>query len=188
MPETPNTSEQELGYLLPRLARWAVRDYLLGVTPTKEGAPEGYLSEARGVFVTIRTRDGRLRGCRGTIEPQHPNLVEETRSVAVSSAFRDTRFDPIQPEEMPHLHFEVSVLHPPEPVASQQELDPVRYGVIVEAPDGRRGVMLPEVEGLDTAAQQVEATLRKAGIQVGEPFNLSRFKVDQFIEPGTAAG
>jgi len=170
------------GDWLPRLARCAVAERLLGTCPEATPAPEGYLARKAGIFVTIRTRDGRLRGCRGSLEASGGNLIEETRQVALTSAIQDGRFEPVTAEELEDLVFEVSVLHPPEPVPSLGDLDPARYGVIVLAEDGRRGVMLPGVEGLDTAEQQVEATRRKACIFPGEKAQLLRFQVDKFLE------
>lgn len=171
-----------VGGLLPAIAREAVERQLRNGGAHRAVPPDKYFDQRAGVFVTIRTREGRLRGCRGTISPQQPDLVEETRAVAVSSAFQDGRFEPVTEDELDQLTYEVSVLHPPEPVASTAELDPHRYGVIVSTPDGRRGLMLPGVEGLDTVAQQIEATCRKAHIDPREPLTLERFTTEQFTE------
>lgn len=170
------------GTLLPAIAREAVERHLCNGRPHRAIPRDAFFDQRAGVFVTIRTRDGRLRGCRGTIFPQQPDLVEETRAVALSSAFQDGRFEPVTEDELGQLTYEVSVLHPPEPVASAAELDPHRYGVIVSTPDGRRGLMLPEVEGLDTVAQQIEATCRKAQIDPREPLTLERFTTEKFTE------
>jgi MEMO1 family protein len=171
-----------VGGLLPAIAREAVEWHLHNGRPHRALPPDEFFDQRAGVFVTIRTREGRLRGCRGTIFPQRPNLIEETRAVAVSSAFQDGRFEPVTEDELDQLTYEVSVLHPPEPVASAAELDPHRYGVIVSTPDGRRGLMLPGVEGLDTVAEQIDATCRKAQIDPREPLMLERFTTEQFTE------
>lgn len=171
-----------MGMELIAAARQAVQDYLEGVMADAGFVTDELLQQKRGVFVTIRDRKGRLRGCRGTIQPQHQNLLDEVRAVALSSAFKDSRFDSLRTDELADLAFEVSVLYPPEDVSSTIELNPFVYGVIVRTEDGRRGVMLPNVEGLDTVEKQLEATLRKAFIHPGEPVILQRFRVDKFKE------
>lgn len=169
------------GDLLPAFAREAVEHRLRnGGRTTVPNAP--FLQSPAGVFVTIRRRNGQLRGCRGTILPQHRNVVEETRAVALASAFQDARFDPVRADELDDLRFEVSVMNPPEPVRSRAELDPHRFGVILTTLDGRRGLMLPEVEGLDTVAEQIAATCRKAHIDPAEPITLERFTTQKFAE------
>ncbi len=170
------------GGLLPAIAREAVERHLRNGQPHRAVPRDAFFAQRAGVFVTIRARDGRLRGCRGTIFPQQPDLVEETRVMAVASAFQDGRFEPVTEDELDQLTYEVSLLHPPEPVASTTELDPHRYGVIVSTPDGRRGLMLPRVAGLDTVAQQIDATCRKAQIDPREPLTLERFITEKFTE------
>ncbi len=170
------------GTCLPEIAREAVEHQLGRGHPAKSWPLNKFLKGAAGVFVTIRGSQGELRGCRGTIEPRHNNLVEETRAVALSSAFEDSRFEPVNADELDGLHYEVSVLHPAEPVKGMSDLDPHTYGVIVRTPDGRRGLMLPEVEGLDSVEKQIMATCRKAYIDPREPMSFERFKVDKFKE------
>lgn len=168
--------------LLPKIARAAVEGHFRNDAVPVDVPESEFLQRSAGVFVTLRTRDGRLRGCRGTITPRRPNVIEETREVARSSAFQDQRFEPVTETELADLTYEVSVLNPPEPVASVADLDPHRYGVIVSTADGRRGLMLPEVEGLDTVEQQIDATCRKAQIDSREPLTLERFTTDKFTE------
>lgn len=170
------------GELLPAVAREAVEQRLRNGGKAPIETDEPFLNRPAGVFVTIRSRDGRLRGCRGTILPQRRNVVEETRSVALSSAFQDGRFDPVTRDELDNLRYEVSVMNPAEPVTTTAELDPHKYGVIITTTDGRRGLMLPEVEGLDTVEEQIEATCRKAGIDPGERLTLERFTTQKFAE------
>ena len=170
------------GEWLPHLARRAVTDHFRGACPEGTPVTEGYLAGQAGVFVTIRSRDGQLRGCRGTMEAQHGDLMEETRAVALTSALQDDRFNPVTAEELDQIVFEVSVLHSMESIPSPAMLDPAIHGVVVQTVDGRRAVMLPGVEGLDTPEQQVEATRRKACIFPGEPVILKRFQVDTFKE------
>ncbi|MBX3729778.1 MAG: AmmeMemoRadiSam system protein A [Candidatus Sumerlaeia bacterium] len=167
---------------LARLARRAVEDRLHGRKPAPPNPlPTAWQSPA-AVFVTIRTRDGELRGCIGTLAPEFATLAEETLDRAAAAAFNDPRFNPVEANELPHLVFEVSVLHPTEPVESQDELDPARYGVVVSDDRGRRAVMLPGIETLDTVEKQLDATRRKAGIPAGAPVHIERFEVVKHTE------
>lgn len=135
-----------------------------------------------GAFVTIR-RSGRLRGCIGTLEPVCENLADEVIRNAISSATRDPRFPPVRPDELAGLEIKVDVLSTPEPVESQEELDPSVYGLIVQSVSGpqRRGVLLPDLDGINTVEQQVYWTrVHKAGItDPDEPVKMFRFTVER---------
>jgi AmmeMemoRadiSam system protein A len=135
------------------------------------------MKERAGVFVSIK-KDGQLRGCIGTFEPSRPNIAEEIIGNAISAATRDPRFLPIAPDELEHLSFSVDVLTPPEP-AEFGDLDPKKYGVIAEC-GWKRGLLLPDLEGVDTAKDQVSICCQKAGISPGEPVKLSRFQVKRY--------
>ena len=103
-------------------------------------------------------------------------------SNAIGAATRDPRFPPVEPSELEELHYSVDVLSRPEP-ARVEDLDPKLYGVIVEDEGGlRRGLLLPDIEGVDTIAQQVEIAANKAGIPHGHPLRFFRFRVDRFRE------
>ena len=127
------------------------------------------------IFCTVRI-DGALRGCIGSLVPKSDDLTTETASRAVSAAFGDSRFPPHTIEELPRMTVEISVLADPEPVDDPGELDPIRFGVIVVAGDGRRGVLLPSVEGVDTVEEQLSIARRKAGIGPREPVRIQRFE------------
>jgi len=144
--------------------------------PPAELAPE--MRPRAGVFVSIH-KLGELRGCIGTFEPQEDTVAEETITNAVNSASRDPRFPPIVPGELKELDYSIDVLTEPEPVESKDELDPKRYGVIVEA-GWRRGLLLPDLEGVDTADYQIDICRQKAGIAPGEPVKLYRFEVKRY--------
>ncbi|HEY0320649.1 MAG TPA: AmmeMemoRadiSam system protein A [Pyrinomonadaceae bacterium] len=145
-------------------------------------APAGLLPERAACFVSIKTDEGNLRGCIGTIEPVQESLAEEIIANAISAATRDPRFPPVTPAELSYLRYSVDVLYEPEP-ATFDALDPKIYGVIVEDTSGtRRGLLLPDIEGVETASQQVEIAARKAGIPPGAPLKLSRFRVERFSE------
>ena len=128
-----------------------------------------------GAFVSLH-KDGRLRGCIGTILPTASCLGEEIVRNAVSAALDDPRFDPVAPSELPRLIYSVDVLSAPEPIAGPDELDPARYGVIVSC-GNRRGLLLPDLDGVDTVDQQIDIARRKGGIGAGEPYRLERFTV-----------
>lgn len=128
-----------------------------------------------GVFVSIH-KDGELRGCIGTISPTEKSIAKEIARNAVSAGCNDPRFEPVREEELPLLTYHVDVLGQPESIRTESDLDPKKYGVIVQN-GSRRGLLLPDLEGVDTAAEQVAIARRKAGIQAKEPVQLYRFEV-----------
>ena len=163
---------------LVRLAKKTVETY---VKERKVFQPEKLtlrMKEKAGVFVSIH-KLGELRGCIGTIEPQRSNVAEEIIATAISSATRDPRFFPITPDELEDLDYSVDVLTTPEPVKSQDQLDPKRYGIIVEA-GWRRGLLLPDLEGVDTVDEQINICRQKGGISPNEPVKLYRFEVKRY--------
>lgn len=133
--------------------------------------------ERAGAFVSLH-RDGQLRGCIGTIAPTRKSLGEEIMANALEACARDPRFAPVRQSELSDLDVKVDILHPFEPIESTEDLDPVKYGVIVES-RGRRGLLLPNLEGVDTVAEQVSIAKRKAGIGEGEDVKLFRFMVER---------
>jgi AmmeMemoRadiSam system protein A len=160
-----------------RLARRNVESYVRTgkPTPLPADADPALLSRRAGVFVSIK-KDGNLRGCIGTILPTERNIAAEILANSVSAAARDPRFDPIAPEELDALTYSVDVLSPPEPVQSKEELDVLRYGVIVTC-GRRRGLLLPNLDGVDTVDMQVSIALQKGGIREDEAYSLERFEV-----------
>ena len=167
---------------LPNVARLSVA-VALGLC--EAGCPEpdaGISSQPAPVFVTIRSADGQLRGCVGTLQPQRASVIEEIWFNARAAAFHDTRFHPVCADELDRLVFEVSLLHSFEEVRDVVEIDPQTQGVIVATADGRRGLLLPAIEGVDTAAQQVAIACRKGGIGLHEEVRLQRFAADKFQE------
>lgn len=145
-------------------------------SPPKNLTPE--MKSKAGVFVSIH-KLGDLRGCIGTFEPQQKNVAEEIIVNAISSATRDPRFSPVTPEELKDLDYSVDVLTTPEPVADESQLDPRKYGVIVEA-GWRRGLLLPDLEGVDTVDYQIDICRQKGGISPEEPVQLYRFEVKRY--------
>lgn len=138
--------------------------------------PEEMYRRKAGVFVSLK-EEGKLRGCIGTISPVRECIGEEILENAVSAATRDPRFPPVQPEELERLVYSVDVLSEAEEISSEQELDVKRYGVIVSR-GYKRGLLLPNLEGVDTVRQQIDIAKRKAGIpEEAEDIRLERFEV-----------
>lgn len=167
-----------------RLARGSVEAYVKGHThiAVPSGLPGEMTAKAAGAFVSIHEHD-RLRGCIGTIEAVRSNIAEEIIENAVSAASRDPRFPPIEKEELPDLEITVDILGKAEPLGDEDsvdigsELDPKRYGVIVEK-GSRQGLLLPNLDGVDTADEQIAIAKQKAGIGKEESgVMLSRFEV-----------
>ncbi len=133
-----------------------------------------------GTFVCLK-KGGVLRGCIGTIEPVCRSLAEEIMENAVSAGLRDPRFPPVRAEELSLLSYTVDVLEPPEPVGSLEELDPWQYGVVVRS-GSRKGLLLPDLDGVDTVEEQLEIALGKAGIPRGVQYEIERFRVVRYGE------
>jgi AmmeMemoRadiSam system protein A/AmmeMemoRadiSam system protein B len=182
---TNKTCAAEAVVELPQLARRAVETFTR--TGKQISVPEDALdlkSTRAACFVSIKTIAGDLRGCVGTIDPVGANLGEELIANAISAATRDPRFRPIEASELDNLRYSVDVISPPEP-AKFEDLDPKVYGVIVEDEAGsRRGLLLPDISGVETARQQVDIAAQKAGISPSAKLKLSRFRVDRFREKG----
>ncbi|MBR0266538.1 MAG: AmmeMemoRadiSam system protein A [Clostridia bacterium] len=160
-----------------RLARETVESY---VTERKlpnvpDWATAEMKQERAGVFVSIH-KEGKLRGCIGTFLPTKGNIALEIISNAVSASTRDPRFDPVRPEELKWLEINVDVLSAPEQISGRDELDVRKYGVIVSC-GSRRGLLLPDLDGVDTVDEQVEIAMKKGGIRENEPYTLERFEV-----------
>jgi len=171
------------GAELPALARQTIEAFVREkkVISAPEKLSE-LLNQRAACFVSIKTLDGDLRGCIGTIEPEKNTLAEELIANAISAATRDPRFPPVRAVELPSLKYSVDVLSQPE-LVRLEDLDPNVYGVIVEDQDGvRRGLLLPNLEGIDTAAKQVEIASRKAGIPPGTEVKLWRFRSERYRE------
>lgn len=175
-------SVKQTGERLPGIARQSVTDALIGVQSEPPPPQNDFEKAANGVFVTLRTKAGRLRGCIGTLQPREKNTVAEVWRNARAAAFSDRRFEPLAKHELGDLEFEVSVLHGMESVASKADLDAKRYGVVVSTEDGRRGVLLPDLEGVESVEQQVMIASQKGMIVEEEPVTFQRFQVSKFLE------
>lgn len=160
-----------------RLARQAVEYYVIQRKrlPLPDDLPEEMLNRKAGAFVSIH-KLGRLRGCIGTIMATRENVAEEIISNAISASTRDPRFDPIRPDELKDLEINVDVLGEIEDIDSPEQLDVKRYGVIVSC-GSRRGLLLPDLEGVDTIEEQIDIAREKGGIGRNENYTLQRFEV-----------
>jgi AmmeMemoRadiSam system protein A len=169
---------------LPELARRTIETFVREgrVVEVPNVAKDSLLGQRAACFVSIKTDVGDLRGCIGTVEPTQDTLAAELIHNAISAATRDPRFLPVSASELPHLRYSVDVLSPPEPTRFE-ELNPKTYGLIIEDGRGRRGLLLPDLEGVETAEQQLQITARKAGISSGAgEVNLYRFQVRRYGE------
>lgn len=161
-----------------RLARLALETYVRTGSPLSappDGLPDALTSQAAGAFVSLHVH-GELRGCIGTTAPTTGSAAREIMQNAVSAGTRDPRFPPVQEKELDSLEYSVDVLKAPEPIDSPDQLDVKRYGVIVSC-GGRRGLLLPDLDGVDTVEQQIAIACQKGGIGPDEPYRLERFEV-----------
>lgn len=169
---------------LPELARLAVERFILsGERIEPPSGAQGALAERAGVFVTLRTPNGELRGCIGTIEPAWATVAEEIVQNAISAATRDPRFPPVAKRELAGIAYGVDIVARPERVRGPEDLNPAHYGVIIETFDGsRRGLLLPCIRGIETVEDQWRAVHLKAGITPGTAIRVERFTVIRFGE------
>ncbi len=164
---------------LVQLAKDAIRLFVNERKIMEEPLVPGEEMRGRaGVFVSLK-KHGELRGCIGTFEPTQSNIAMEVIHNAISAATRDPRFPPVEPDELTELSYSVDVLSNPEAVGSSESLDPKRYGVIVES-GLRRGLLLPDLEGVDTVEYQLSIARQKAGIGKEEPVKIYRFEVKRY--------
>lgn len=162
------------------LARRALETYVKtgDVIEPDCNLPREMIDRQAGVFVTIKAH-GQLRGCIGTIGPTEENIAKEIIQNAISAGTKDPRFYPVGEDELSHLKYSVDILDEPEPIESIDSLDTREYGVIVKK-GTRRGLLLPNLEGVDTPEKQVAIALDKAGIGPDERYKMERFRVTRY--------
>ncbi|MGX8680013.1 MAG: AmmeMemoRadiSam system protein A [bacterium] len=158
------------------LARQTIERYIGEglMTSVPDDLPDDMRRPA-GVFVSLKIA-GKLRGCIGTFKPTTDSIAQEIIQNAISAATRDPRFPSVTKEELKWLSYSVDVLGEVEPVSDISELDVKRYGVIVSA-GRKRGLLLPDLEGVDTVEDQIEIARQKAHINENVPLTLERFEV-----------
>lgn len=174
-----------------KLAKDVIEDFIKNnkVLEISKNLPKEMLEQRAGVFVSIHKKsqskeiEGELRGCIGTILPTKSCIAEEIIDNAISACSRDYRFDPIKVDELDNIEISVDVLGEPEPIEGLASLDPKKYGVIVKSQSGSRtGLLLPDLEDVDSPEIQVAIARQKAGINPSEPVYLYRFEVTRYKE------
>ena len=146
------------------------------LSPPKELTPE--MTVKSGVFVSLKKKRN-LRGCIGTFMPCTENVAHEIIKNAISAATQDPRFEPVTEEELDELEYSVDVLSPPEKVSEISELDPKKYGVIV-VHGSRKGLLLPDLDGVDSVEEQLRIAKMKAWINPDEKVEIFRFMVSRY--------
>lgn len=159
------------------LARHTIESFIKteNLPELPDNLPVDMLQDKAGVFVSLK-KHGDLRGCIGTIAPTTENIAREIVQNAISASTKDPRFYPIDVDELDELQYSVDVLGEPESIDGPDKLDVQRYGVIVRS-GHKSGLLLPNLEGVDTIAQQLDIVLKKAGISKGENYKMERFEV-----------
>ena len=169
---------------LIKLAKQAVESYIKQreIISVPNNFPKEFLNKRNGVFVTIK-KSGELRGCIGTYLPTRKNIAEETIYNAIAAATQDWRFGPVQPSELPFLSYEIYILFKPNLVKNLNELNPLKYGIIVKSANfpGKSGLLLPGLEGIDSVNQQIDIACRKAGIDPeNEEILVYKFEAEKY--------
>lgn len=164
---------------LVSLAKRAIERYVkFGETIKPPQQLTDEMTEQKGVFVSIKKRSA-LRGCIGTFFPTKRNVAEEIIQNAIHSSTMDPRFPPVTEDELDELKISVDVLSSPEKIKDKSELDTKRYGVIVSS-GVKKGLLLPDLEGINHVDEQIDIARRKAGIGSQEPIDLMRFEVKRY--------
>lgn len=161
---------------LVQLAKKSVESYIIEgrMISLPDPLPDS-MSGRAGVFVCIK-KHGELRGCIGTFQPAHDCIGSETINNAVSAATKDPRFSPVTENELAELTYSVDILSCPEKISGLSQLDPRKYGIIVVS-GYKRGLLLPDIEGVDTVEEQMRIVKMKAGILPDEEVEIYRFEV-----------
>ena len=171
---------------LVKLAKETVEKYIqegITINPPLD-LPQEFLASKAGVFVTI-TKNKKLRGCVGTFLPTQENIAKEVIHSAIAAATEDYRFEPINRDELPQLNYEVSILSEPEKIKDLSELNPKKYGIIVQSAQNpfKKGLLLPDLEGVDTIEKQISIAAQKGGIDLrDEKIIIYRFTVKKYNE------
>ncbi len=161
-----------------QIAQKALAGRVRGKDPELPGELPPELKRPGAAFVSLKKK-GQLRGCIGTVLPTRETLAQEIAENATSAGLRDPRFPPVTAEELEELTYSVDVLTEPEKVEDISQLDPRRYGVIVRC-GGRSGLLLPDLEGINTVEEQLSVAMQKAGILPHEEVEIYRFQVQRY--------
>jgi MEMO1 family protein len=164
------------------LARNAIEEYVRNskIISIPKNLPSEFYEKKCGVFVSLH-KDGNLRGCIGTYLPAHNNLAEEIIYNAVAACSQDDRFYPVTAEDLRGIKIEVSLLSSPEEIKDIKELDSEKYGVIIRCSDGRCGLLLPDLDGIDSVHEQLSIACQKGGVDPRkDTFEINRFEVVKY--------
>lgn len=171
--------------ILLQTARQSIEQFLHGDAINVPAIDDAH-NQTRGVFVTLWENPKKLRGCMGRTQGITPTLSQEVAECAILAATRDPRFKPVNlVEELQNIKIELSLLMPLEPIEDKTELDPYRYGVVVSA-GNRRGLLLPNVDGIQSVEEQLKIACQKGKIDRDENFELARFEVLKICETQAA--
>jgi len=165
---------------LVELARKSIETYIRErkiIEPPESVSPE--MTERAGVFVCLK-QGGKLRGCIGTYMPCYDSVAKEIIINAISAATKDPRFSPLMESELGELEYSVDVLSLPQKVKDVKELDPQKYGIIFVSSGYKRGILLPDLDGVDTVEEQIRIARMKAGILLEEDVEMYRFEVRRY--------
>ena len=164
------------------LAKLVVETYIKDnkiIDPPKD-LPQEFLLKRAGAFVTI-LENGNLKGCIGTYLPTRENIAQEIIHNAIAAATEDYRFNSVTKDDLDNLSYEVYILEEPQKIKNISELDPIKYGVLVKSNTGKSGLLLPDLEGLDTTEKQLEAVFVKAGINTElEKVEIYKFEAKKY--------
>jgi len=167
-----------------KLAKQAIEAYIKNksLLPVPLGLPEEMLKNQAGVFVSLHLKDDSLRGCIGTFNPTQENIAQEIIQNAIAAATQDPRFPPIKSEELIEIVYSVDILSASKSVSKDKLSDPKKYGLIVSAKNDRRGLLLPNLPGVDTVEEQINICRLKAGIEPQESVSYQIFTVERHTE------
>jgi len=170
-----------------KLAKETIKNYLLTkkAIEVPKDLPLEILTKRAGVFICFKNK-GELRGCIGTFMPVYENVAQEIIQNTISAATQDHRFIPVQAHEMENLKITIDILSEPEKIEDEEinQLNPKKFGIVVKSEDGyRSGLLLPDLEGVDTVSDQISIACEKAGInEYSENFTVYKFTVERHAE------
>lgn len=166
---------------VPNLAKKTIEEYILHgrMYEIDEELSEELKREA-GVFVTLK-KNGDLRGCIGTIRPTQKNIAAEVQKNAISAAEHDPRFPAVSGDELSEINYSVDIIGEMEKVDNKENLNPDKYGIMVKG-GHQTGLLLPDLEGIDTIEKQINIARKKAGLNKNDDIEIYRFEVKRYKE------
>lgn len=162
------------------LAKSTIEKYIKEnkVISLPKNLPKKFYEKKAGVFITIK-KDGKLRGCIGTFLATKENIAKEIIENSISAATKDYRFMPVEESELPFLSYEVYILQNPEKILSIESLNPKKYGILIKSKD-KSGLLLPGLDGIENAQEQISIACQKADISSKEKIEIFRFLAKKF--------